>query len=242
MSLINTWQIHMQGDSSTSCLFCVTINKTQGKCQGHQKYENRCLSHNFWIRSRRDFWLDAKCYWWKYLSVMMYDVPFLHHMTSNKTYDFCMFSKFINSVPIDLKILTHIDRTYTMCHAKKCPNQNNVTRISIATKYPIIKHMTFFQTLTAAISPINTWWIAMKYHKEIPVLHAYFVDKGQLAPSCRALGTMIKKSYHSTQKAVSHLWWTLNTSSLGLGGGDHNLRPGCRHHLAGTFHTPTRCL
>ena len=49
----------------------------------------------------------------------MYDVPFLRHVTLNKTYDFCMFSKFITFVLIDLKIGTHIDRTYTMHFAKK---------------------------------------------------------------------------------------------------------------------------
>ena len=40
---------------------------------------------------------------------MTYDVPFLRHVTSNKAYDFCVFSKFVNFVPIDLKIGTHID-------------------------------------------------------------------------------------------------------------------------------------
>ena len=42
-------------------------------------------------------------------------------------------------------------------------------------KYPIIEHTGFFKILTAAISPINTWRILTKLHKEIPVLHAYFV-------------------------------------------------------------------
>ena len=45
----------------------------------------------------------------------------------------------VNFVPIDLKIGTHIDWTYNMYHAKNCTNKNNVTRISLATKYPIIK-------------------------------------------------------------------------------------------------------
>ena len=90
----------------------------------------------------------------------------MRYVTSNKTYDFCMFSKFVNFVPIDLKypiikhmaffkIGVHIDWTYTMYHAQKCINKNNVTRISMATKYPIKKHRTFFKTLTTAISPIN---------------------------------------------------------------------------------------
>ena len=48
---------------------------------------------------------------------MPYDVPFFRHMTSNKTYAFCMFSKFVNFVLIDLKFGTHIDWTYTMYQA-----------------------------------------------------------------------------------------------------------------------------
>ena len=68
-------------------------------------------------------------------------------------------------VPIDLKIGTHIDWTHIIYHAKNCTNQNNVTRISMATKYPIIKHRTFFKTLT----------ILMKLHMEIPVYHYQYV-------------------------------------------------------------------
>ena len=43
--------------------------------------------------------------------------------------------------------------------------------------------------------------------------------KGQLAPCCRALGTMIKiKSYHGSRRLSTCLGsTTLNTSSLGLG-------------------------
>ena len=68
-------------------------------------------------------------------------------MTSNKTYDFCMFSKFVNLVPMYLKIDTHIDWTYTMYLAKKYIDQNNVTYVSMATKYPILNHMAFFKIL-----------------------------------------------------------------------------------------------
>ena len=71
---------------------------------------------------------------------MVYDVPFLRHAMLNKIYDFCMFSKFVIFVPIDLKIGTHIDRTYIMYHAKNAPIKIHV---SMATKYPIIKHMAF---------------------------------------------------------------------------------------------------
>ena len=39
---------------------------------------------------------------------------FLRHVTSNKTYNCCIFSNFVNSEPIDLKIGTHIDLTCTI--------------------------------------------------------------------------------------------------------------------------------
>ena len=87
---------------------------------------------------------------------MTHDVPFLRHVTLNKTNYFCMFSKFVNIVPIDLKIGTHIDWAYTMYIAKTYINKSNVTYVSMATKYHIIKHRAFLKTLTAAISPINT--------------------------------------------------------------------------------------
>ena len=45
----------------------------------------------------------------------------LHHVMSNKTCDICMFSKFVNFVPIDLKIGIYIDWTYTIYHAKNAP-------------------------------------------------------------------------------------------------------------------------
>ena len=67
-----------------------------------------------------------------------------------------MFSKLINVVLIDLKIGTHIDWTYTICTLQKqCIDQNNVTYVSMATKYPIIKHWAFFKTLTFFISTNN---------------------------------------------------------------------------------------
>ena len=37
------------------------------------------------------------------------ELPFLRHVTSNKTYDFCLFYKFINVLSIDFKIGIHID-------------------------------------------------------------------------------------------------------------------------------------
>ena len=46
-----------------------------------------------------------------------YDVRrtiFVCHKSSNKMYEFCMFPRFINLVPVDLKIGTHIDWTYAM--------------------------------------------------------------------------------------------------------------------------------
>ena len=54
------------------------------------------------------------------------------------------------------KIGTHIDWTYNMYIAKTHINKSNVTYVSMATKYPIIKHRAFIKTLTSTISPINT--------------------------------------------------------------------------------------
>ena len=65
---------------------------------------------------------------------------FLRHVTSNKTYDFCIFSKLVNVVPIDLKIGTNIDWTYNMYIAKTYINKSNVTYVFHGKrKYPIIK-------------------------------------------------------------------------------------------------------
>ena len=112
---------------------CVWQKKrTYVKGQGHRKHENHYLSHNFWTGSRRDFWL-----------------------VSNQTHD-------VNSEPIDFKIGTHIDFTCTIYHIKNCTNKNNITRITMATKYPIIKHRAFFQNLNRGISPIHIGRIPMK--------------------------------------------------------------------------------
>ena len=81
---------------------------------------------------------------------MTYDVPFLRHVTSNKTYDFCIFSKFGNVVPIDLKIGTHIDWSYTMYIAKTCISKSND-----GNEIPIIKHRTFSKLLTIFMSTNN---------------------------------------------------------------------------------------
>ena len=56
--------------------------------------------------------------------------------------------------------------------------------------------------------------------------------KGQLAPCCRALGTMINELYIVVAE---------DCPSLGLGGTKLK-RPSCRRHLAGIFHTPAWCL
>ena len=68
---------------------------------------------------------------------MTYDVPFLRHVTSNKTYNVAYFLTFVNSEPIDLKIGTHIDLTCTIYHIKNRTNKKNITRISMSTKYHI---------------------------------------------------------------------------------------------------------
>ena len=100
------------------CVWQKKIEQIQG--QGHRKHENHYLSHNFWILVKIPI---------RSVGVpMTYDVPFLRHVTSNKTYDCCIFSNFVNSEPIDLKIGTHIDLTCTIYHIKNCTNKNNVTR------------------------------------------------------------------------------------------------------------------
>ena len=57
-----------------------------------------------------------------------------------------MFFKFVNFVSIDLKIGKHIDWTY-LCTCKKYIDQNNLIFVSMATKYPIIKHIGRFSKL-----------------------------------------------------------------------------------------------
>ena len=82
-----------------------------------------------------------------------------------------MFSKFIKFAPIDLKIGTQIDWTYTMYLAQKFIDQNNVTYVSMATKYPIIRHRAFFKILTflfpqiMKISVRNSYQTLMTIHK-----------------------------------------------------------------------------
>ena len=61
-------------------------------------------------------------------------------------------------MPIGLKIGSHIDCTVPilcdpMYHTKNCTNKNNITLISMAIKYPIIKHRVFFKNLAAEYHP-----------------------------------------------------------------------------------------
>ena len=80
---------------------------------------------------------------------MAYDVPFSVTVRQIKH---TIFECFLNSniqkyVPIDLKIGTHThwpDLYYVPC--KEGIDQNNVTYVYMATKYPIIKHKAFFKT------------------------------------------------------------------------------------------------
>ena len=65
-----------------------------------------------------------------------------------------IFACFIKSSIISKSIHTLIG--YILCITqKKCTNPNNVTCVSMATKYPIIKHWAFFKTLTATISYVT---------------------------------------------------------------------------------------
>ena len=54
-----------------------------------------------------------------------------------------MFSKFVNFVSIDLKICTHSERAYAMYIENK---SIQITYVSMATKYSIINHKTFFNS------------------------------------------------------------------------------------------------
>ena len=95
------------------------------------------------------------------------DVPFLRHVKSNKTFNFCMFFfKFVNFVPIDLKIGTHIDGKFPMYLAKKLIDKHNVTYISMATKYPIMKHMWHFSKLLTIFISANNEDIGQKFLPE----------------------------------------------------------------------------
>ena len=120
------------------CVWQKKRTYVKGQGQGHRKHENHYLSHNFWTGSRREFWLVSKCSLSKYLSEAWCSVFASHD---------------VNSEPINFKIGTHIDFTCTIYHIKNCTNKNNITRITMATKYPIIKHRAFFKTLIAAYHP-----------------------------------------------------------------------------------------
>ena len=131
---------------------------------------------------------------------MTYDVPILRHVTSNKTYNFCIFSNLVNSEPIDLKIGTHIDLIYTIYHIKILTNKNNITRMSkfsMATKYHIIKHREFFKTLTAAYHPI-----ILDGFLEIPVHYAQCV---RVIKNRRQIKHMISILYRLISKVVHTL-------------------------------------
>ena len=67
---------------------------------------------------------------------MTYDVPFLRHVTSNKTR---FLSYFLTSSILYRLISTLVHTLLYYGSYKNCTNKNNVTRISMATKYPIIK-------------------------------------------------------------------------------------------------------
>ena len=75
-----------------------------------------------------------------------------------------MISKVVNVVSIDLKTGTHIDWTYTMYIAKTCINKSNVTYVSMATKYPIIKNRAFFKMFN--IFDIRKYRVS---HKKYPL-------------------------------------------------------------------------
>ena len=119
------------------------------------------------------------------------------------------------------------------------PYTTGCTCLSIFTPfsliYPYLVIFTFkcpeFTIIMCHIHPIYVFF----YFRAIG---QFIGHKGQLAPRCRALDAMIKKFYHGIQKAV-HPFRLKNFEHLLLGSGrNQNLRPGCRRHLARTFHTP----
>ena len=86
------------------------------------------------------------------------------------------------------------------------------------------------------------------YDVDVYLLFVFYFDldlghKGQFAPRCHALDTMITKLYHGIQKAVDLFRFKNFEHLLGSGGGGRGaqLRPGCRRHMVRTFHTPGRC-
>ena len=70
------------------------------------------------------------------------DLPFWRHMTSNKTR--CFLNLSILHQLISKLVHTLIGPYFAPC--KKCIDQNNITYVSMATKYAIIKHRAFFKT------------------------------------------------------------------------------------------------
>ena len=131
------------------CVWQKKRTYVKGQGQGHRKHENHYVSHNFWTGSRRDFWVGFKMF---LVKISIRSVAWRSVFASHA----------VNSEPIDFTIGTHIDFTCTIYHIKNCTNKNNITRITMATKYPIIKHRAFFKTLIAGISPIHTGRILMK--------------------------------------------------------------------------------
>ena len=55
--------------------------------------------------------------------------------------------------------------------AKKCIDQNNVTYISMATKYHIIKHRAFFKTSAFFFSSANNEDICLKFLPHINIIN-----------------------------------------------------------------------
>ena len=117
------------------CVWQKKEHMFKGQGQGHRKHENHYLSHNFWTGNVPCQNIYQKC------------------RSPHDAWRSVFASHAVNSEPIDFKIGTHIDFTCTIYHVKNCTNKNNITRITMATKYPIIKHRAFFKTLIAAYHP-----------------------------------------------------------------------------------------
>ena len=92
---------------------------------------------------------------------MTYDVPFLRHVTSI----LFLFSCFLNSSILYRLIskLAHALIGPILCTIQKCIDQHDVIYVSMATRYPIIKHRFFFFKTSTFFNSVNNEDIDEKF-------------------------------------------------------------------------------
>ena len=108
-------------------------------------------------------------------------------------------------------------------------------------KIKVIEFFNGLYFLNGACSNKSVYETYSKSYSTSVDLMTFEGHKGQLTQRCHALDAMINKLYPSIQKAVNPFRFK-NFEHLFGSGWNHNLWPGCRHHLASTFHTPARSL